>query len=84
MQKGFPGGTSLPAKAGDLRNVSSFPELGRSPEGGYSCLENTTDRGAWWPIVHWVAESDTTEATQHAYMQKGFHSQMNLQLAWTT
>ena len=24
------------------------------------------DRGAWWAIVHAVAESDTTEATEHA------------------
>ena len=25
-----------------------------------SCLENSMDRGAWWTIVHAVAESDTT------------------------
>ena len=29
----------------------------------YSCLENPMDSGAWWPIVHKVAESDMTEAT---------------------
>ena len=35
-----------PASAGDIRDVGSFLELGRSPEGGhgnplqYSCLEN--------------------------------------------
>ena len=28
----------------------------------YSCLENSMDRGAWWTIVHQVAEElDTTE-----------------------
>ena len=50
----------------------------RSPGGGlgtplpYSCLENPVDRGAWWAIVHRVAESDMTEATEHAYMLDAF------------
>ena len=41
--------------------------LGRSPGIGngnplqYSCLENPTDRGAWWATVHGVAELDKTE-----------------------
>ena len=25
----------------------------------YSCLENSTDRGAWWATVHRVAKSQT-------------------------
>ena len=25
----------------------------------YSCLENPTDRGAWWATVHKVAKSQT-------------------------
>ena len=25
----------------------------------YSCLENPTDRGAWWAAVHGVAKSQT-------------------------
>ena len=39
----------------------------RSPGGGngnplqYSCLEDPMNRGAWWAIVHGVAESDRTE-----------------------
>ena len=26
----------------------------------YSCLENSTDRRAWWATVHGAEESDTT------------------------
>ena len=45
-----------------------IPGLGICPGEGngnplqYSCLENPTDRGAWWVMVHDVGiESDTTE-----------------------
>ena len=27
----------------------------------YSCLENPVDSGAWWAIVHWDAESNTSD-----------------------
>ena len=43
----------LPAIAGDIRDMGSVPESGRSPRGGhgnplqYSCLENTMDRRPW-------------------------------------
>ena len=42
------------ANAGDKRDTGSVPGSGRSPGEGngypvqYSCLENSTDRGAWW------------------------------------
>ena len=55
----------LPASAGDVRDTGLIPGLGRSPGGGhgnalhYSCLENPMDRGAWWAIVHGVANSWT-------------------------
>ena len=60
---------SPPASAGDMRDMGSISELGRSPEGGhgnplqYSCLENPLDRGAWQVIIHTVAQSCSTEAT---------------------
>ena len=53
--------------AGDLGNIGSIPELGRSLEAGngypfqFSCLRNPMDRGAWWDTVHGVAkELDTS------------------------
>ena len=53
---------NLPANAGD---ASSIPGSGRFPGGGhgyplqYSCLGNSMDRGAWWPIVHGVTKNQT-------------------------
>ena len=52
---GFPGGSVVknpPANAEDARDAGSILGMGRSPEAGngnllpYSCLENSTDRGA--------------------------------------
>ena len=46
-------------------SLSLIPGSGRSPGEGnghplqYSCLENSTDRGAWWAKVHGVAKSQT-------------------------
>ena len=68
---GIPGGTSGKepacqfANAGDVRDASSIPGLGRSPGEGngtplqYSCLENPVDRGAWKAAVDGVAEGRT-------------------------
>ena len=36
----------------------------------YSCLENSTDRGAWWATVPRVAESVMTEATEQNTQHK--------------
>ena len=76
---GFPGGTvvkNLPANAGDTEEARLLPGMRRSPGVGnghplqYSCLGNPLARGAWWATVHGVAESDTTEATQYAYLKE--------------
>ena len=65
---GFSGGSvvkNLPASAGDPGNTGSIPGLGRSAGLGNgnplqnSCLENSTDRGAWWAAVHRVAKNKT-------------------------
>ena len=61
---GFPGGSKCKASACNAGDLGSGPESERSPGGGngnplqYSCLENSTDRGAWWATVHGVAKSE--------------------------
>ena len=70
---------NLPANAGGIRDVGSFPGWGRSPGVGngnllqysfffflilqYSCLENPMDRGAWWATVHGLQKSQTWLST---------------------
>ena len=49
---------NVSANAGDLRDTSSVPELGRSSGEGhgnplqYSWLGNLRNREAWWAIIH--------------------------------
>ena len=67
---------SPPTNAGDVQDVSSIPELGRSLGGGhgnplqYSCLENPMDRGAWWTTVHTVAKTQTWLQRLNTHMYK--------------
>ena len=64
-----------PTNAGEMRDLGSNPELGRSPGEGngnplqYSCLENPMDREARWVTVHRVTESPTglKRLSIHAY-----------------
>ena len=54
-----------PAKAGNIRDMTSIPGTGRSPGEGhgnslqYSYPENPMDREAWQATVHRVAKSRT-------------------------
>ena len=56
---------NLSAITGDIRDMGSIPELGRSLGRGlgkplqYSCLENFMDRVDWQAIVHGVTQSQT-------------------------
>ena len=56
---------NLPANSEDSRDRGLIPESGRFPGGGngnllqYSCLENSTERGAWRATVHGVPKSWT-------------------------
>jgi len=72
----FPGSAVVkdpPANPGATGDASLIPGLGRSLRGGngnplqYSCLENSTDRGAWWATVHGVVKSQTRLST-HTHM----------------
>ena len=56
---------NLPANAVDVRDMGLIARSERSPGGGngypcqYSCLENSTDRGAWQGTVHGASKSQT-------------------------
>ena len=61
----FPGGSDGRGSAYNAGDLVAIPGSGRSPGGGngnplqYSCLENSTDRGAWRTTVHGVTKSRT-------------------------
>ena len=61
----FPGGRVVKILSSNIGDMSSILGLGRSPREGNgnplqdSCLENPTDRGAWWATVSETAKSRT-------------------------
>ena len=69
--KGFPGGSYGKGSACNVGDLGSIPGFGRSHEegSGYplqnSCLENSTDKGAWQATVHEVAKSRTRRSSCH-------------------
>ena len=55
MMKNLPGLQEASCNAGDLGLIPGsrrFPGKGNGHPFQYSCLENPTDRGDWWPTVH--------------------------------
>ena len=82
MYNCLPGGSEVKASACTVGDLGLIPGSGRSPGEGhgnplqYSCLENPTDGGAWWAIVHRAAESDNwgLESLMGGFMMfsKGF------------
>ena len=69
---GFPGGSDGKESAGNAGDPGLIPGSGRSPGGGrgnplqYSCLENPSDRGAWWAMVHGVGKSRIQLSDSHS------------------
>ena len=59
--RGFPLSSVCKESACSTGDLGLIPGSGRSPGEGngnplqYSCLEDPTDRGAWWATVHGVA-----------------------------
>ena len=67
---GFPGGSKCENVYLQHRGPSSIPGWRRSPRGGTAtqsstCLQNPTDRGAWWATVRGVAKSQTRLSNYH-------------------
>ena len=83
---------NLPSNVGDLRDMAfSFnPWPGRSPGGGHgsplqhSCLENPTDRGAWWIMVIRVAQSQTQlkRRSTYTYRDRDRHRSLSGKKRW--
>ena len=63
--KGFPGDAGGKVSSNSAGNAGLIAGSGKFPGGGhgnplqYSCLENPTDRGAWWARVHGVTKRQT-------------------------
>ena len=70
---GFPGGSDTKESTYNAGDLGSVPGLGRSSGEGNgnplqnSCLENSTDRGAWRATVCRVAKSQTRLSDQHRH-----------------
>ena len=79
QEKEFPrclSGKGSACDAGDTRDVSLIPGLGRSPRKGngnplqYSCLGNPMDTGAWRALIHGVTRVKHNWATRQQQQLK--------------
>ena len=73
--RSFPGASDSKESACSAGDLGSVPSLGRSREGNscplqYSCLDNSTDRGAWKATVHGVAKSWTWLSDFHSLISR--------------
>ena len=75
---GDPDGKEFACNTGDLGSILG---LGKSPGEGndnslqYSCLENSTDRGAWQTTVHGVTKNhDMTDLLRLSLSNKQYYS----------
>ena len=65
VNMGFPGDSPSKESACNVGDPGSISGLGKSPGEGsgnplqHSCLENYTDKGAWWATVYGDAKSWT-------------------------
>ena len=82
---------NLSASAGDVRDMSLIPGLGRSSGEGhgnplqYSCLENPVDRGAWQATVHRVEKSraQLKQLSMHAHTHAGMWTRVTYQILYS-
>ena len=86
-EMGCPGGSDGEESACNPEDLGLIPGSGRSPGEGkgyphlYSCLQNSTDRGAWRATVHGIAASDTTEQLTLSHFQCEIHTTFQ-RLTW--
>ena len=76
--QGFLGGPDSKESACSVGDLGSIPGSGRSPGEGngnplqYSCLENSTNTGAWWAIICGVTKRHIWVTNIHTHIQWEF------------
>ena len=61
-----------PGDPGLTPESGRFPGDGNGDPLGYSCLENSMDREAWWATVHGVTKSQIQLSIWHTHQLPGF------------